>query len=120
MYESADIICDIVEKANDVVLNEHLSKFDSLFTALEKYCETNNILIGGDVGIDLITGVKKSRHSYLYELYTDNAFDHATSFERRLKDAEFTFGENVGDFDQFHSEAKVGFIRPVFIHDFKV
>lgn len=72
-----------VNDAKDIVLTEKL-KFKKYYEIIEKYCIKNEIIVGGKNGIDLILKNTLSKDNFIYELYTDNVFEHSKNLATKL------------------------------------
>ena len=72
MYENTQIIDQIINDAENIVLNIDRKKFDIFLKVVEKIIIDNKVLLGGKIGIQALTGESLSKDSYLWHIYADN------------------------------------------------
>lgn len=82
MYKQVNIVEDVIEQAADIVTKQDRSKYDVFIAAAEKYCILNKGIIGGIVGVEMVsdacTGVSSKTHnSYQLDIYIDDTLRHA-------------------------------------------
>src|SRR3989344_8582808 len=65
----------LIDEASQIVLKNDRQKYDCYFKTAEIFCNKNNILLGGQIGINLLTKSPLNKDTYQYYLYTDNAFE---------------------------------------------
>lgn len=77
MYESIDLLPELLEAADKFVIENDRALYLPYFKAIETYCNLNAVLIGGKIGVDLLAGTPPGRDSWVWELYADYAFEKA-------------------------------------------
>ena len=84
----------IKEKADEAILKERL-KYSNIYDIIDsyvvKYNEYNSsdkidsrIMVGGAGGVDLLLGRERSVDNYIYELYSEQALNHANDLANAL------------------------------------
>lgn len=73
-----------LKSAEEYVLTHDRLKYKDFFTAAEIFCTANGMIIGGQVGIDLLCEKPLTKDSWFWELYTDNVFETAKKFADNL------------------------------------
>jgi len=94
MYEKYNITAEIVKDAEKYIIQLDRSRYDEYFKLIEQYCIDNKIIIGGNVGIDLLVKKEKTKDSYMYNLYGDDIYNKARQLLIKLyKDIKHKFIE---------------------------
>lgn len=73
-------------RAEQFVLENDRYLYLVFFKAVEKYCHTNRIIIGGDVGIAMLLEQPVNKNVFFWDLYCENAFVNAKNIADLLHD----------------------------------
>ena len=74
MYQTIDLLPELIPEAERFVIDNDRELYRPFFTALEKWCIEENVLIGGRMGVQLLTGEPIDKDSYKWELYMESPF----------------------------------------------
>lgn len=77
MYQNTNVLEWLIPEAEKFIIENDRMLYEPFLMAAEKFCSENSILIGGRVGIDLIIGRPYTKDSFVWDLYSDDAFAHA-------------------------------------------
>jgi hypothetical protein len=84
MYSLLNIIPDLIPEAEKFVINNDRNLYAPFFQAAEEFCIENRVIIGGQVGVDLLVGKPLTKDSFYWELYTDDTFNTAKKLSKAL------------------------------------
>lgn len=87
MYSSVPLDA-IIKSAEKFILDNDRLLYLPFFESAEKFCVSNNVLIGGRVGLDLLTNKPYTKDSFFWELYTGDTFQLAKRFAIELCDVK--------------------------------
>lgn len=73
MYDKVNPTGDLIAAAEKFTIDNDRSLYIPYFKAVEEYCAANMVLLGGQVGVDILLSRPYHRGSFMWELYTDNA-----------------------------------------------
>jgi hypothetical protein len=77
MYETLDIHEIYVTEAQKFVIKNDRYFYVPYLRLLEEYCIKNNILIGGEIGINMLLNKEINKDDFTYEIYASEPFDSA-------------------------------------------
>jgi hypothetical protein len=84
----------LIADAEKFALENDRMKFQPYFESAEKFCEENNIVIGGKIGVSLLLGEKISKDSWAWDLYCPNAFEVAKRMVETLFEVKSNHVDN--------------------------
>lgn len=84
MYDIINILPEILLDAERFVIDNDRSLYVLFFIALEKFCVNNGIIIGGEMGINLLVDSPLTKDSYTWDLYTENPYNIAKKLAQAL------------------------------------
>jgi len=87
MYQKINIVPTLVHNAEQYVIDNDRMLYAPFFKILEKYCANGECVLGGKIGIDLLTGVPLHKDSFMWEIYTYDTFNVAKSIAREFHSA---------------------------------
>ena len=88
MYDKVNILSNLLPAAEDYVLKNDRMTFSKYFIAAEEYCITNNILLGGKVGLDLLVNIPLHKDSFMWELYCEDTYNNTLGLTNVLYEVE--------------------------------
>ena len=88
MYASLDVVDKLRPEAEKFVLENDRMLFAPFFVAAEKFFVDNNVVVGGKIGIDLLTNLPITKDSFVWDVYTDNTFATAKELANALSKVE--------------------------------
>lgn len=83
MYSILNPVDHVVKSGEKFAMDNDRALYNGFMKTIEEYCIENEIIIGGNYGIEMLTGKPVSISSYSFDLYSDDTFNHA----RKLADA---------------------------------
>ncbi len=84
MYTKVNILNELELSAEKFIMDNDRMLYKVFFEAVEQFCASNLVLLGGRIGIDLITGKALSRTSFFWDLYCDDTFNTAKNLVIKL------------------------------------
>jgi len=81
-------IDNLAEDAAKFVLENDRLLYRPFFIAAEEFCAANGIIIGGQIGIDLLARRPLTKDSFMYDLYSVSPFSHARQLTETLSRVE--------------------------------
>ena len=93
MYKKFNNIDSVISSSD--VIEKDRKNYDKYFQIVEKFCKENDVLLGGQIGIQLLTEMPKNKDSYFYSLYTDDSFNKAKKLSLKLFESDSNFTINL-------------------------
>lgn len=84
MYATIDLHSDIIPSAEAFLLDNDRNLYRPFLVEIEKFCESENVMLGGKVGAELLVGGKLSLDSYSWALYCGNTYTMAKRLADKL------------------------------------
>jgi hypothetical protein len=81
---NTNAITELLESASAYMIENDRSLFYPYFEAAEKFCADNDIIIGGNVGVDLLLGRKIHHESQPWDLYCSEPYQTAKTLADTL------------------------------------
>ena len=88
MYKQFMDIDVLICEAKQIVIKNDRNYYDKYLKVVEEFCNENKILLGGQIGMDLLTDIQLNKDIYQYYLYTDNTFEMAKKLVNKLYNIE--------------------------------
>jgi hypothetical protein len=89
MYAGLDVVDKLRPEAEKFVLENDRMLFAPFFAAAEKFFVDNNVVVGGKIGIDLLTNnTTITKDSFVWDVYTDDTFATAKELADSLSKVE--------------------------------
>jgi hypothetical protein len=86
MYSQVDILPTRLQEATEFVMNNDRLMYKPFFDAIETFCHNRKVILGGRVGIDILTQRPLSPASFFWELYGGDAFGTAKALAIALSE----------------------------------
>lgn len=84
MIELLDQLEYKIEEAKKFILDNDRMMFEPFFKCAEEFCEENDVLIGGNVGIDLLVNNPLTIDSFKWDLYTMDVYEKSKKLIDKL------------------------------------
>lgn len=84
MYTTVNILSELIDTADQFVKDNDRQLYVPFFKTIEIFCIRENVLIGGEMGIGLLTGRPAGRDSIYWDLYTEDPYNMAKKLADEL------------------------------------
>jgi hypothetical protein len=84
MYQTVDVLPRVIKIADEFVIANDRLLYQDFFKRIEDYVYENKLIIGGNVGMDLLISREYNKDNFTYELYTEDPWRHAKSLADML------------------------------------
>lgn len=74
MYETVDVVAALTPAAEVFAIDNDRQLYKPFFEIAEEFCIRHEVLIGGQVGINLLIGAPITKDSWIWNLYCENAY----------------------------------------------
>lgn len=88
MYSTVDVISIFEAEAEQFILDNDRKLYLPFFIRAEKFCEENNVVIGGRIGIDLLVGRPVTKDSFVWDLYCDDTFNTSKNLTKAISEVK--------------------------------
>lgn len=68
----------IRDDANKFIIQERM-RYNNIYVAIEEYICSNNIIIGGTLGVHMLLQQERTPLDFVYEVYCENSFKHCNN-----------------------------------------
>jgi len=75
---------ELADDVNEFIIANDRMLFAPIFKTIEEYCIKHNLIIGGDVGLDLQMDKPLNRDSFSWQLYSTRSFEDAKNIANEI------------------------------------
>jgi len=77
------------DRASAILFSDR-NRYNEIYNTIEEFCEKNNLIIGGKIGLYMLLSKEKTTDSqmYNYEIYSENSLRHVNELANILADVQ--------------------------------